>query len=177
MANFTLVPHSEKSYPFSFITKINANKNSFYVSYTLEGDISSIDLGNYTPDKNRRLNLWEKSCFELFLCSEDGHYLEFNLAPNFGWNVFSFTKLRGPLLELDTIHDIEMDILNSSEKFFLVAKIDFKDLPEKFREIDKLKFGITSVMKLQNNDVEYWALTHCDQRPNFHRYESFIGKF
>lgn len=177
MAKFSLIPFSKNQFPFELTSEVHSNQSSYFISYNLEGAINQIDFGTYSPDKKRKLKLWENTCFEFFLCHEDGHYLEFNFAPNFAWNAFTFKIIRGPLLELDIINNISMDILNSSEKFFLMATIDKSQLPEKFRDETKLKYGITTVLKLKNKDTEYWALTHQDQRPNFHMYESFIGKF
>jgi hypothetical protein len=181
MAKFTLLPF-EKDLISKYTTQVsgsaNLTANELYISFEVTGDLSWIDFGNYTPEKYRRLNLFEKTCFEFFLKIPNGQYLEFNFSPNFSWNIFSFYQLRGPLLELPMEKDIDLDILNSSDKFFLVAKISKDILPMEYLNNLKLaQFGITMVIKSRLGTISYWAIDHKDSRPNFHHYDSFIGKF
>ena len=90
----------------------------------MEGILSGIDFGQYEPNKKRTLNLWEKTCFEIFIANQSGQYFEFNFSPNFSWNIFYFEKLRGPLFEFPITKVPQIDILISQNKFVLVACID-----------------------------------------------------
>lgn len=177
MAKFSLIPFEKNEVEFNLSSEITHQNNRLYLSYMIEGDLSTLDLDQYTPNKKRQLRLWEKTCFEFFLCDQNGEYLEFNFSPNFSWNLFHFKTLRGPIHELEINQNPEIDILNSNTKFLLIANFNLSTFPENFKDIKKLKFGITSVLKLINHETEYWALKHCDSKPNFHHYSSFIGKF
>lgn len=178
MATFTLKSFNNTQLKnLDFKAHANWTEDSLYLSFVLNNDLEKIDFGNYHPDHSRKLNLWENTCLEFFIKNQNGHYLEFNFSANFSWNVFTFEEIRGPLKELKTITKPEIDILNSNEKFFLVAKIKKNELPDEFLENNQLSFSFNAVLKLQNRETEYWALKHCDQKPNFHIFESFIGKF
>lgn len=181
MAKYSLSPFTKSKLEIELTTEANWSDNSLYLGFTLTGKgLNQIEFGDYHPEHRRLLNLWEKTCFEFFIKNEKGHYLEFNFSPNFAWNIFTFTKIRGPLTELETKSTPVLDILNSSSKFFLVAKIDKEDLKnftEKEYPLNQLSFSFNAVIKLKSGETEYWAIKHSDQRPNFHQFESFIGKF
>lgn len=178
MAAFTLKPFKETRLEnLVFSTQANFTADSLYLSFILTGDLEKIDLGDYHPQHQRLKNLWEKTCLEFFLKNQKNEYLEFNFSPNFAWNCFTFKTIRGPLLELDSIKSPEIEILNSTEKFFLVAKIPLAEIPMEFSKDQDLNFSFNAVIKLKNGENEYWALKHSDSRPNFHQFESFIGKF
>ena len=131
-----------------------------------------------TPKKERTLKLWEKTCFELFIKNVRNEYLEFNLSPRFEWNCFYFKNKGDPLHEWSQMQRPETDILLSLEKFFLVCEIKKEYFPENFvTEANTMSIGISSVIKMKNGDMTYWALSHEDSKPNFHHFDSFKYKF
>lgn len=178
MAAFTLIPFKETQLN-NLVLNAHANftDDSLYLSFILVGDLEKINFGEYHPEHKRLKNLWEKTCLEFFIKNNHNEYLEFNFAPNFAWNCFYFKEIRGPLTEFEKIKNPEIEILNSNEKFFLVANIKKQELPEAFLNAQELKFSFNAVIKLKNNECEYWALKHSDSKPNFHQFDSFIGKF
>jgi hypothetical protein len=178
MASFTLIPF-KKTQLNNLVLSAHANltDDSLYLSFILVGDLEKINLGEYHPEHKRLKNLWEKTCFEFFIKNNQNEYLEFNFAPNFAWNCFHFKEIRGPLAEFDKVQNPEIEILNSNEKFFLVAKIKQQELPANFLKSSELNFSFNAVIKLKSGDNEFWALKHSDSKPNFHQFDSFIGKF
>lgn len=182
MAKFSLVPFDKNSSPAQTIeVNLNQTESSIFISYKLTGDLSTLDLGDGTPKHKRRMKLWEKTCFELFLKHQShDDYLEFNFSSVFEWNAFYFTKKGSPLCEYAELNNVKIDILRSSDVFQLIAEIDSAFLPKHFqREFSKgeLTAGITNVLKEKNERLSYWALAHKDQKPNFHHFDSFICKF
>lgn len=182
MAKFSLIPFDLMNSPAQSISvELNQTVHALYVSYKLTGDLTQIDLGNGTPNHQRQMKLWEKTCFELFLKHEDhDDYLEFNFSPHFEWNSFYFPQKGAPLKELEAVKNIKIDILRSSDIFQLIAEVESKNLPKHFqKELSqgKLMAGMTTVLKEKNLRMSYWALSHKDQRPNFHHFDSFIYKF
>lgn len=177
MPKFTLIPYAEiKNKTFDFNVEINHNAQAFFISFLLNGDLTPIDLGDGTPKKVRTTKLWEKTCFELFIKNNRDEYLEFNFSPTFEWNSFYFIKKGDPLSEWIKMKRPEMDILLSLEKFFLFAEIKNEFFPENFLT-SEMSIGISSVLKMKSNQITYWALSHEDQRPNFHHFDSFRYKF
>ena len=118
----------------------------------------------------------EKTCFELFLKNSRDQYLEFNFSPCFEWNCFYFPKKGAPLSEWDKMPRPEIDILLSLENFFLVTEIKKEFFPDHFMT-PGMSAGISSVVKMKNGELTYWALSHQDSRPNFHHFGSFKYKF
>jgi hypothetical protein len=177
MAKFQLIPFtSYKNLSFEFDAEINQNNDAFYISFLMHGDLSLIDFDNPTPKKNRTIKLWEKTCFELFIKNSKDEYLEFNFSPSFEWNCFYFKQKGAPLCEWEKMQRPETDILLSLESFFLVAEIKKKFLPPEFMT-QEMSVGISSVVKMKDGQINYWALSHKDSRPNFHHFDSFICKF
>ncbi len=182
MAKFSLIPFDQKTAPASSISvELNHQEHSLFVSYKLTGDIKAIDLETGTPEHQRKIKLWEKTCFELFLKHEEQEdYLEFNFSPVFEWNAFYFPIKGAPLKEYEAIQKVKIDILRSMDVFHLIAEIDNDLLPKHFQKngsIGKMQAGITTVLKEKNQKMSYWALDHKDQKPNFHHFDSFICKF
>lgn len=177
MAKFTLVPFDTTSAPnITIETELNTTHESVFISYKVQGDLASIDLGPGVPNHARVIKLWEKSCFELFIKNSKDNYIEFNFSPEFEWNCFYFEKKGDALAEYARMNCLKTDILLSLEVFHLIVEIDKSKFPEGFFAGD-LSAGITSVIKEKSGKMSYWALSHNDTRPNFHHFDSFKYKF
>lgn len=178
MENYTLCPFGQnKKQGHQLTASCKSSEDSLYVSFKLSGEINSVDLGDKNSMHTRKLKLWEKTCFEFFLKNQNGQYYEFNFSPKFEWNIFYFEKKGAPLTEYSTPLIPVLDILDSSEQLLLIAKIPKKIFKDEFiTDLKNLNFGISAVIK-ENEKLEYWALVHKDTRPNFHHFDSFIGKF
>jgi hypothetical protein len=179
MAKFSLIAFNSKDVPkINLSTEVNSNYESVFISYRIDQGFEFVDTGNTSPNKSRVLKLWEKTCFELFIKNENDSYIEFNFSPNFEWNCFYFEKKGDPLKELNQMKMPELDILLSKDNFLLFAKIQKEYFPKGFFEDNQsLNVGISSVIKDRKGNLSYWALSHCDSRPNFHHFESFKYKF
>ena len=172
MSKHTLKPFDNKAYPFQIQSELNLTNESVFISYKVTGDLSSIDLGDGHPVRSRVIKLWEKTCFELFLKTSTGAYMEFNFSPVFEWNAFYFEKKGDALAEYKGIQGVKTDILLSDEVFHLIVEIAKSDFPEGFFK-GSLEGQITSVIKEDHNHLSYWALNHTDSKPNFHDFRSF----
>ena len=179
MPKFSLIPYPHDSHPaIDIICEFNQTDESVFISYKITGNLSLLDLGEGHPKHERKIKLWEKSCFELFIQNAQNEYIEFNFSPEFEWNSFYFKKKGDPIVEFLKMKTPKLDILLSLEVFHLIAEIDKKNFPEGFFLKDLgLKAGITSVIKDKEGKLSYWALSHEDQRPNFHHPDSFRYKF
>lgn len=175
MAKFSLIPYHRESAPkINLDCELSTTSQSIFISYKLTGEIDKIELGRI-PRHERVIKLWEKTCFELFIKNERNEYMEFNFSPVFEWNAFFFPKKGDPLTEWQKIKSVKTDILDSLEVFKVIVEISKADFPENFFEGPTA--GITSVIKEKNGNLSYWALSHEDQRPNFHHFDSFKYKF
>ncbi len=178
MAKFSLIPYDKTTAPAIHINgELNQNDQSLFLSFSIKKGLPLIDLGSSTPNKERLVKLWEKTCFEFFLKNEHGEYVEFNFSPNFEWNCFYFPKKGDPLKEWELMSRPNTEILLSLDHYFIVVELR-KELfpPGFFDQKTELKAGMTSVIKDKKGALSYWALTHSDSRPNFHHFDSFTMK-
>lgn len=174
MAKFSLIPYKKEGAPhITFSSELNTSEEAIYISYKLQGELAALDLGTGTPKHARVIKLWEKSCFELFIKNAHDSYMEFNFSPDFEWNAFYFAKKGDALAEYARMDKVDFDILLSLDVFHLIVKIDKKKFPLDFFQ-GPLKVGITSVIKNKQSELSYWALSHCDTRPNFHDFRSYV---
>jgi hypothetical protein len=178
MANFTLLPFSPRiNDGFLLTAEFNQSSDAFFVSFLIHGNLSTINLGSPTPHKERIIKLWEKTCFELFMKNSRDEYLEFNFSPCFEWNCFYFKQQGDALAEWSKMQRPQTDILLSLDKFFIVCEIKKEFLPKNFLTVNHMSVGLSSVLKMNNEEIIYWALSHQDKRPNFHHFDSFKYKF
>jgi hypothetical protein len=182
MAKFSLIPFDKAGAPDIFLNaEINETKESLFLSFSLKGNLGSLDLEEGTPKKMRVMKLWEKTCFEFFIKNERDSYMEFNFSPCFEWNCFYFEKKGNPLKEYAPMERPKTDILNSMDHFLLMVEIKKDFFPEGFfagaTNLTNICAGITGVIKEKNGNLSYWALAHADTRPNFHHFDSFKYKF
>ena len=176
MAKYKLISYDQTSTPsISVDCELNTTAESIFISFKLQGELSSIDLGEGIPHHARVMKLWEKSCFEFFIKNAHGNYLEFNFSPEFEWKCFYFIKKGDALAEYSKMDQIKQDVLLSLDVFHLIARLDKKKFPELFLINAELKAGITCVIKEKNNNLSYWALSHHDTRPNFHDFKAFTA--
>jgi hypothetical protein len=176
MAKFSLIPFDKTNSPKTEVkVELNQNHDSVFLSFRIKDGLSFIDLGSSTPNKERVIKLWEKTCFEFFLKNSADEYVEFNFSPCFEWNCFYFKKTGDPLAEWEKMNRPETQILLSIDHFFLMVELK-KELfpPGFFNQNTELSVGITSVLKNKSGQLSYWALAHSDTRPNFHDFRSFI---
>lgn len=174
-----LKEYSNKDYPFEFLTRVDFLETSLIVNYKIKGDLSSIDLGPLNESSNRIIGLWKKSCFELFLRSGNPQeYLEFNLSPNGDWNCFIFNEEINELTEYNELLKIDFTANLKDDEFTLELSIDRNDLPVIHRDFQNVEFSTTSVLLINDGDEvfkeSFWAINHCDTRPNFHHPDSYI---
>jgi hypothetical protein len=138
------------------------------LSYTLTGNLAAIRIPCIAPAK-RTEGLWQHTCFEAFIRSEDNPaYREFNFSPSGGWQAYTFADYRnGCLLEPSTGPAIEC--LIESARLTLHATIQPDDLPPGTR----LRIGLTAVVEADDGALSYWALRHAAGKPDFHHPDTF----
>jgi hypothetical protein len=173
MAKYNLIPFKADSHPFSLSSELTVTNESVFISYKLQGDLSGLDLGEGHPHRARVIKLWEKSCFELFIKNPQDSYIEFNFSPVFEWNAFYFVKKGDELKEYAPMNEIKVDVFLSDDVFQLIVEIAKEKFPAGFFG-PNLEVGITSVVKDKKGSLSYWALSHCDTRPNFHDFRSYV---
>ena len=125
-----------------------------------------LKLGEPGP-RQRRDRLWESTCFEAFVATGSGGYLEFNFSPGGDWAAYRFAAYRRPDSEAVGIGAPDVHTERSSDLLSVMALID---APELLRHGDPatLRVGLTAVIEDLDEIRTYWALRHTQPRPDFH---------
>ncbi len=162
------------SYPFNIKGNIARNFDSFYIRYEFLGDLSEILIPEKADIPARKNNLWQNTCLEFFIALRElPQYWEFNLSTSGDWNVYSFTDYRNGMKEELSFASLPFKIKKQTESF----QLDFEcDLGKIINKSQPAEFGVCTVIKYKNRELGYWALMHCDDKPDFHLRDSFILK-
>lgn len=173
---FALQPF-EKVHGIKIKGRVARSGNTLTAHYELKGDLLTINIPRSKHVPSRVKGLWGDTCFELFLAPEDNEkYWEINVSPSGDWNIFRFDHYE----EARRISDLQEETLVASLPFEVRERpgslsLDFELSLDKFvRKEQILEIGISAVIK--SGIRSYWALAHCDTKPNFHRRDSFILK-
>ena len=114
--------------------------------------------------KGRTDELWQTTCFELFLKPLGGEvYLELNLSPSERWNAYDFDSHRTGMRERPFPHEPECTLRQGSHFAIFDAAIPLAGLPD-----HDCAMGLCAVLEEKGGIVSYWALAHPAGKPDFH---------
>ena len=166
---------SNKSLPHLKITsKITRLKTELKASYKLEGNLDQIILPPVNKQVKRQDNLWQTTCFELFLAVFNApEYWEFNLSPTGDWNVYAFSKYRRGMRTAASFQELPFQIIHNSNNLYeLLITVDLTTI---ISGNTPLEIAATTVIEDTNHNLSYWAITHPGTEADFHRRDSFIA--
>ena len=154
------------------IGNITRNENKLNLDYTLNGNIAEVDIASPSDTPTRKDELWQDTCFEFFLSIKDSPgYWEFNLSPSGDWNVYRFTGYRQGMAEETAFTELPFSVERRLDSLALSLDLDLAKIVWGEAAIE---VAITMVIKDQNSEVSYWALTHRGVAADFHLRDSFI---
>lgn len=171
--SFSLQPFDFSSTPDLHITgNVARNLNTLTVSYLLQGDLSKIEIPSTADIPSRKNELWEETCFEFFLgMKNSSRYWEFNLSPSGHWNVYRFDDYRQGMQEEISVLLLPFSIQDRSDTLQLTLELDLNTIISTEQSLD---IGIATVIKDKDGEINYWALDHCAEQPDFHLRDSFL---
>ncbi|MGZ8998015.1 MAG: DOMON-like domain-containing protein [Allosphingosinicella sp.] len=131
------------------------------------------------PSSSERVDdLWQTTCFELFLGSEEGEaYYEFNFSPSSQWAAYAFRGYRKGRRDFDLSVDPHIELESEAEEadrnpdLLLAAHVDLSELPAGL-----LRMGLSAVIEETGGCKSYWALAHPPGPPDFHHRDCFTLK-
>ena len=139
--------------------------------YTVTGDIS----GLYVPPRltpARTDNLWQTTCFEVFIRPVSGDYYdEFNLSPDTRWAAYAFDGHRLNARDLAVSRAPEIMMTKSETELVGDCLIT---LPRAYGEDSML--GLTTVIVEADGTKSFWALAHPEGAPEFHDANCFTAR-
>lgn len=121
--------------------------------------------------KGRADDLWQTTCFELFLKPAGGEaYCELNLSPSERWNAYDFDRYRDGMRERPFPREPECTMRQGSSFAIFDAAIPIGGLPDL-----ECAMGLSAVIEEQGGTKSYWALVQPDGKPDFHASACFAA--
>ncbi len=145
------------------------------VTYQLSGDLLTVVLPPPAAGPPARADeLWQHTCFELFLAAEgEAPYWEVNLAPNGAWNLYRLASYRQGLTPVPDRDALPITVTSGARRLELTVDLRLpRELALACRQ-GALRLGITAVIETQGGVLSYWALAHGGPEADFHRREDF----
>ena len=165
MQTHLLVPHP--NHPPRAVTQVEArvtgqDANWLRVRWRVEGSQQLVVPA--FAGKGRADELWQTTCFELFLKPLGGEaYCELNLSPSERWNAYDFDGYRERMRERPFPHEPECTMRQGSTFAIFDAAIPIGGLTQA-----DCAMGMCAVIDEQGGVKSYWALAHPDGEPDFH---------
>ena len=165
MQTHLLVAHPD--HPSVGITRVEArvigrDENWLRVRWRVEG--SQLLVVPPFAGKGRTDDLWQTTCFELYLKPLGGEaYCELNLSPSERWNAYDFDGYRLGMRERPFPREPECTLRLGSSFAIFDAAIPVGGLPAA-----ACTMGLSAVIEERGGVTSYWALAHPDAKPDFH---------
>jgi hypothetical protein len=166
-----LVPHPErKQLELALgckVTRLGHDVMQF--EYVVVGPVGYVKFpGPAIPERTE--GLWNATCFEAFLASSDGTYVEFNFAPTGAWASYRFADYRNGMVPALDVPTPRIYFDSSVQRLALTAIIE---LPRDMAAAKKL--ALSAVIEETDGTKSYWALAHPPGKPDFHHPTCFAA--
>ncbi len=134
------------------------------LSFNIEGDMSSIVFPELKNRPIRQHNLWQHTCFEVFLQSPmSKNYLELNLSPHGPWQCYEFSSYRKNRAESLKVISVRSQNFQGKNSYRCSFALNF------FEEGILLYTQIKPACVLKSKQqLTYWSTEHSSTKPDFH---------
>jgi hypothetical protein len=139
-------------------------------TFTLEGRIAALRVP--VADAPSPDSLWQHTCFEAFLSApgEEG-YREYNFSPAGLWAASQFQRYREIDRRLEEgAPPLAIDSSQSDDRLTLSADLPAALLPSG----SDLRVGLSAVIEHADGHLDYWAVRHPAEKPDFHHQDGWI---
>ena len=133
-------------------------------AFALEGRIEALRVPE--ADAPPPGPLWQHTCFEAFLSADEESYREYNFSPAGQWAASEFRRYREIERGLEEGRLVELPVTSARREngLDLVAETPPALLPV----APVLRIGLSAVIERADGNLEYWALCHPAEKPDFH---------
>lgn len=140
--------------------------------YLVSGSIDDVLLPA-TEAPVRSHQLWEHSCFELFIRpGADEAYCEFNFAPSRHWAAYRFRRHRSGMADIE-VRAPAIECRRESGSFEMRVDLDLTGVPELAEPIH-WQLNLSTIIEETNRRKSYWALAHPPGKADFHNPHCFV---
>ena len=170
---FCLQPFQPIKIDAKITSEITQDNHIINFRHELKSDIKKLDVPQIADKEARKDELWQTTCFELFIGIENSpRYWEFNISPSGDWNVYRFDDYRQRMQEESKVESLNIYI---DRGFYdLLVGVDKFDLRNLTSENCNFNVSMTAVVKEKTGNISYWALKHCGEEADFHLRDSFV---
>lgn len=151
--------------------ELSRTADFLYLKYRVHGCRERIVWPPEVLVPQRLDNLWESTCFELFIKPEGSvGYFEFNLSPNGCWNMYRFEEYRKGMAVESILKQMSSELHMEDGETVLRSSFALAGL---VKPDDCLLMGISCVFQHTDGTKSYWAAVHPSSEPDFHHPDSF----
>ena len=175
-----LVSHATSS-ASSLVWQVESKTEScewtFDIVYRVRGDLSHLVIPNRCGIPSRLDNLWQETCFEVFLRrrNQPQQYIEFNFSPSGDWAFYRFRDYRKDL-ECPAVREpLSITTQARDNELTLGTKIPWSIIHDTLPGSQPLDVGLSAILREQSGDMGYWAIKHPSEKPDFHHPDSFVA--
>lgn len=162
-------PATAAKFMVNVAATLERRNDELHLVYGVEADPANLLLP--PPAKPYRTDeLWLSTCFELFITSDEGSYLEFNFSPSGEWAAYRFDSYRGDMQNLSLDEPPSILCTNEGNGILLIVRVRLRDLRRDAR------VGISAIIEEVSGAKSYWALAHPPGAPDFHDPSCFLGR-
>lgn len=136
------------------------------VRYELDAELNSLRIPQAGPMR-RGDQLWQHTCFELFVSERMPAYQEFNLSPSGEWAAYAFSRYRNAAFSSAGIEGLQIE--TKPKLMILEAAIPLGP--------GAAKVALSAVIESADGTLSYWALRHPAGKPDFHHPDAFALEF
>ncbi len=157
--SLTALPETED---YSISVEIEELANEVRLLFSLSGDYSEVSFNGSKSDE-----LWQGTCFELFVQDLDGEgYEEVNCSPDGRFARMHFTSYRQGVepFPFKTEPSISSEQSGDRCQYMVTLPIDIK----------KRKIAVSTVTESTTGEIRFWGIGHWDNCADFHRVENFF---
>lgn len=137
------------------------------LAFEVFGDIDALDL----PPVHRiqpGQDLWQHSCFELFVAQSNQHYREFNFAPDGRYAAMDFSGYRQGLRPLKQPMLAQAESWCTAKRYRLDLELSEAARPDMAKHA-----GLSAIVQDKAGHTSWWALQHPPGKPDFHHIAAF----
>lgn len=116
----------------------------------------------------RAEDLWQTTCFEMFLADGEGRYREYNFSPSGEWAAWTFAGYRNRAADHEPVAAPVTAIDSGLSVFTCTVFLDGGELAQASRA------AFSAVLDEGEGGVSYWALRHGREKPDFHDPTCFV---
>ena len=141
-----------------------SSKERLDLRYRVEGDLNRIEIAPRN-EGGRADNLWQATCFELFLRPVGGTgYAEFNFSPSGRWAAYSFARHREGMSELGLSSPPVVTTTRGTHALETNVALSLEGL----QAAGPCLLNFSAILLDKERGRSFWAVVHPAGEPDFH---------